>query len=109
MLSQKGGGLLDRVVLHAHLVHLVHLIIGARGGESLLHVEGLELPPESLPPLRDAERVHTDLLDELYLVLPLVLPVHHIVGRLSVLKSAQHGFIFVQDPIHLLVPDSLIK
>lgn len=82
------------VCLDAEVVHLIHLLVGSSARVPRFHVNLVHssLAERLLSP-RDAWLVVAYLLDQLYLLLPLLFPAHHVEGALARLQSFQHSLV----------------
>lgn len=103
----RNSRLLTRVS-QAHVVHIIHLFVGASRRVSLFHIEQ-SLPSETLlllvsSPLGNAGRKHANLFYESNLLLSVLSPLAYIIGRLPILESSQHLLIFYQDAVHFSAP-----
>ena len=82
------------------MIHFIHLLVRPSSGKLPLHVNELvlrktrtHLPLEMPPILGNGWWIQADSLDQLYLLLPLILPAADIIIGLPVLQSLQHGFV----------------
>ena len=109
-------GRLERRMLirvpQTHVVHIIHLFIGASWRISLLHIEqalpGKALLRVSLP-LANTGRKHANLFDQSNLLLSVLSPLAYIIGRLPILESSQHLLVLNQNAVHFSAPYASVQ